>query len=70
MAEGSKPELVTVIPLTRETRTPSGPIVSNGGGFGGGGRQSIVIENIITLDGQIINMRIRKVALGGIGLQI
>ena len=30
----------------------------------------IIIENIITLDGQIIDKRIRKTALGGYSLQI
>ena len=59
MGEGSKPELVTVPPLTRGTGNHSGPTVSSGGGFGGSNRP-IVIENIITLDGQIIDKRIRK----------
>ena len=54
--------MVTVTPLTRGTGNPSGPLVSNGGWFGGGGRQPIVIENINTLDGQIIDKRIRKAA--------
>jgi hypothetical protein len=30
----------------------------------------MIIENIITLDGQVIDKRIRKVALDGYGLQI
>ena len=59
MGEGSKPELVTVQPLTRETGNHSDAIVSRGRGFGGSNRL-IVIENIITLDGQIIDKRIRK----------
>ena len=62
MGEGYKPELVTVTPFTRGTGNHAGPTVSNGGRFGGG--QPIVIENIITLDGQVIDRRIRKVALG------
>ncbi|MGB9168757.1 MAG: hypothetical protein WCB31_07520 [Nitrososphaeraceae archaeon] len=56
MGEGSKPELVTVQPLTR-------------GSFGGSGRP-IVIENIITLDHQVIDKRINRVVLGDIGLQV
>ena len=35
MGEGSKPELVTVTPLTRGTGNHSGPTVSSGGRFGG-----------------------------------
>jgi hypothetical protein len=68
MGEGSKPELVTVTPSTRGTGNHAGPTVSSGGRFGGG--QPIVIENIITLDGQVIDRRIRKVALDGYGLQV
>ena len=59
MGEGSKPELVTVQPLTRGTGNQSGPTVSSGGRLGGS--RPIVIENIITLDGQIKDKRIRKV---------
>ena len=44
------------------------PTVS--GGFGSGSNRPIVIKNIITLDGQIIDRRIRKVALEDIGLQV
>ena len=69
MGEGRKPELVTVTPLTRGTGNQSGPTVSSGGRFGGSNRP-IVIENIITLDGQIIDKRIRKVALDGYGVQV
>ena len=58
MGEGRKPELVTVTPLTRGTGNQSGPTVSSDGRFGGG--QPIVIENIITLDGQVIDRKIRK----------
>ena len=61
MGEGSKPELVTVTPLTRGTGNQSGPTVSSDGKFGGS--KPIVIENIITLEGQVIDRRIRKVAL-------
>ena len=68
MGEGSKPELVTVTPLTRGTGNHSDPTVSSGGGFGGS--KPIIIENIITLDGQVIDKRIRRVALGNMGLQI
>ncbi len=66
MGEGSKPELVTVTPLTRDTGNRSIPTFSTGGRFGGSGR-SIGIENIITIDGQIIDKRIKKVALGDYG---
>jgi len=38
MGEGSKPELVTVTPLTRGTGNHCGPTVSSGRGFGGGAR--------------------------------
>ena len=69
MGEGFKKELVTVTPLARGTGNTSGPTVSSGGG-GGGGSRPIVIENIITLDGQIIDKRIRRVALDGVGLQV
>ena len=69
MGEGSKKELVTVTPLTRGTGNHSGPTVSSGKGHGGSGRP-IVIENIITLDGRIIDKRIRQVALGNMGLQV
>jgi hypothetical protein len=68
MGEGRKPELVTVTPLTRGTGNQSGPTVSSGERFGGS--RPIVIENIITLDGQIIDKRIRKVALNGYGVQV
>lgn len=57
--EGSQPELVTVTPLIRGTRNHSGPTVSSGGEFGGS--KPIIIENIITLDGQVIDKRIKKV---------
>ena len=60
---------MTVTPLTRGTGNQSGPTVSSGGRFGGGG-QPIVIENIITLEGQVIDRRIRKVALDRISNQI
>ena len=68
MGEGRKPELVTVTSLTRGTGNQSGSTVSSGGRFGG--FRPIVIENIITLDGQIIDKRIRKVALDGYGVQV
>ena len=69
MGEGSKKELVTVTPLTRGTGNHTGPTVSSGtdGGRGGG---PIVIENIITLDGHVIDKRIRKVALDEFGMQV
>ncbi len=66
MGEGSKPELVTVTPLIWATKNHNGPTVSSGGGFGGS--KPIIMENIITLDGQVIDKRIRRVALGDIGL--
>jgi hypothetical protein len=69
MGEGSKPELVTVTPLTRGTGNHTGPTVSSSSG-GGGSSRPIVIENIITLDGQVIDKKIRKVALDGFGLQV
>jgi len=59
---------VTVTPLTRGTGNTSGPTVSSGGG--GGGSRPIVIENIITLDGQVIDKGIRRVALDGYNLQV
>jgi hypothetical protein len=68
MGEGFKPELVTVQPLTRGTGNHGGPTVSAGGG-GGGGRP-VIIENIIMIDGRVIDKRIRKVALDGIGMQV
>jgi hypothetical protein len=68
MGEGFKKELVTVTPLTRGTGNTSGPTVSSGGG--GGGSRPIVIENIITLDGQVIDKGIRRVALDGYNLQV
>jgi hypothetical protein len=55
MGEGSKPELVTVTLLTRGTRNHGGPTVSSGRGSSGSGRP-IVIENVITLDGQVIEI--------------
>ena len=45
----------------------TGRTVSSGGRFGSS--KPIVIENIITLDGRVIDKRIRQVALGDIGLQ-
>lgn len=39
------------------------------GGFGSSSKP-IVIENIVMLDGQVIDKRIRKVALSDIGLQV
>jgi hypothetical protein len=69
MGECGAKELVTVTPLTRGTGNTSGPTVSSGGGFGGSNRP-IVIENIIILDGRIIDKRIRQVALDGIGNQM
>jgi hypothetical protein len=68
MGEGFAPELVTVTPLTRGTGNTNGPTVSSGGSFGSS--KPIVIENIIMLDGQVIDKRIKKVALGDIGLQV
>jgi hypothetical protein len=67
MGEGFKPELVTVTPLTRGTGNHTGPTVSSGGSRGGG---PMVIENIIMLDGQVIDKRIRKVALDDFGMQV
>jgi hypothetical protein len=55
MEEGSKQELVTVQPLTRATGNQGGPTVSSGGGFGGS--KPIVIENIIMLDGRVIDKK-------------
>ena len=69
MGEGGAKELVTGTPLKRGTGNQSGPTVSRGGSFGGSGRP-IVIENIITLDGRIIDKRIRQVALDGISRQV
>ena len=68
MSEGFAPELVTVQPLTRGTANHSGPTVSSGGSFGGS--RPIVIENIITLEGNVIDKRIRQVALDGMSRQI
>ena len=68
MGEGFAPELVTVQPLTRGTGNHGGPTVSSQSG--GGGSRPVVIENIIVLDGHVIDRRIRKVALDGIGLQV
>ena len=68
MGEECKPELVTVMPLTKGTGNHSGPMVSSSGRFGGS--KPIVIENIITLDGRIIDKRIRKVKLEDIGLRV
>ncbi|HEU5461712.1 MAG TPA: hypothetical protein VFU79_05525 [Nitrososphaeraceae archaeon] len=67
MGEGFKPELVTVQPLTRGTGNHGGPSVSSSGR---GSSRPIVIENIIMLDGRVIDKRIRKVALDGVGLQV
>ena len=61
MGEGSKPELVTVTPLTRGTGNTSEPTVSSGKGFGG--KNQTLFKNNIILDGRIIDKRIRKVAL-------
>ena len=68
MGEGGDKELVTVTPLTRGTGNNTGPTVSSDGRSGGS--KPIVIENIITLDGRIIDKRIRQVALGDMGLQV
>jgi hypothetical protein len=64
---GFKFKLVTVQPLTRGTGNHGGPTVSSS--FSGGSSKPIVIENIIILDGPVIDKRIRKVALEDIGLQ-
>ena len=69
MGEGIKPGLVTVTPLTWGTGNHTGPTVSSGTGAGGRGGP-IVIENIITLYGHIIDRRIRKVALDDFGMQV
>ena len=66
MGESFSPELVTVTPLTRGTGNHFGPTA----GSGGGGSRSVVIENIVVLDGRVIDKRIREVALDGIGTQI
>jgi hypothetical protein len=68
MGEGRKLELVTVTPLIRGTGNHDRPTVQSGGGYGGS--RLIVIENIVTLDGRVIDRRIGKVALDRIGLQI
>jgi hypothetical protein len=70
MGEGFKPELVTVTPLTRGTGNHGGPTVSSSYGGGGVSSKPIVIENIIMLDGQVIDRRIRKFALDEFGLQV
>ncbi len=44
--------------------------ISFGHRFGGGSGRPIVIENVITLDGQVIDIRIRKVALEDNGLHV
>ena len=49
---------MTVTPLTRGTGNHSGPTVSSIDEFGS---KPIIIENIITLDGQVIDKRIKKV---------
>ena len=54
--------------MKRGIRKQNGPSVSSGGRLGG--PRPIVIENIITLDVQIIDKRIRKVASEDIGLHI
>lgn len=70
MGEGFKPELVTVQPLTRGTGNTNS-LVRAGGGLGGSGsNRPIIIENIITLDGKVIDKRIRQVALGDYGYQV
>jgi hypothetical protein len=61
-------ELVTVQPLTRGTGNHIGPTVSSGSGNGRSG--PIVIENIVVLDGQVIDRRIKKVALGDYSYQV
>jgi hypothetical protein len=68
MGEDFRPELVTVPPLTTGTGNHTGPTVSSSEA----GRNSgpIVIENIIMLDGQVIDKRIKKVALGDFGYQV
>jgi hypothetical protein len=63
-----RPEFGMVQPLTRGTGNHGGPTVSSGG-FGSSSKP-IVIENIVMLDGQVIDKRIRKVALSDIGLQV
>lgn len=68
MGEGFKPELVTVQPLTRGTGNTNGLARASTGGSGG--NRPIVIENIVTLDGKVIDKRIRQVALGDYGYQV
>ena len=53
--------------MTKGTGNHNGPTVS---ASGGGSSRPIVIENIIMLDGRVIDKRIRKVALDGVGLQV
>jgi hypothetical protein len=65
---GFKFKLVTVISLTRGTGNHGVPTVSSTSG--GGSSRPIVIENIVILDGQVIDKRIKKVALGEYGLQV
>jgi hypothetical protein len=67
MGEGFAPELVTVQPLTRGTGNRNGPTVSSGG-FGN--NRPIIIENIVVLDGQVIDRRIKRVALGDYSYQV
>jgi len=69
MGEGSKPELVTVTPLTRGTGNHSGPTVSSGGGRSGGSK-SIEIHIHNEMGGREINRVIKKVALEDFGLQV
>jgi ribosome-associated protein YbcJ (S4-like RNA binding protein) len=55
--------------LTRGTSNHGGgPTVSSGGSFGSS--KPIVIENIIMLDGHVIDKRIKKIALGDQGLMV
>ena len=70
MGEGGVKELVTVTPLTKGTGNHTGPTVSSGGGGRGGSGRPIIIENIIMLDGHVIDKRIKKVALGDQGLMV
>ena len=51
--------------MTRGTGNHGGFTVSSGGGSGGG-----PIENYTILDRQVIDKRIRKVALDGYGLMV
>jgi hypothetical protein len=69
MGEGSKPELVTVTPMTRGTGNHTGPTISSGGSRGGS-RGEVTINILVIVHEREIARISKKFALEDFGFQV